>query len=346
MHARRAGCRRGAPDRQPVLIDAWRAAVADTAYGGPDCQPAVCSSTVRLPPPCPTCPACCDSPWLLRTYSLWADAQGSMQDSLRQTASGDLANFQLGFNDAFGGGLELERLLGGTHGGGKGARWGWTFGAFRSDFNTRWQIDLPTRFLLDHERVPITVVTTGINYHWPLPKWDVFLGPVIGGAFFNSGTYPDDSRGAGTFRVRFGNRFTCGANLGLDATVLRKSRRYWRRVHLWRQPRSRCYPWKMLGRDHRPGVPQACRQRGLHPRQRRSADREARIRLSLLGVDPDPHRGFDTRKRHPTLRHESVRDSRKQSSADAYPELSSARVRTLRRVAPSILNRRSSRRSR
>jgi hypothetical protein len=178
------------------------------------CKPAICSSTVRVPPPSPPC---CDSAWLLRGFALGAQAQGARQDGQVVTGSGQPAGFELGFGRGLGAGFELERRFSAWGNGGRTAGWGWTLGLWRADLATRWQIDFPSRFLLDHPRVPVTVATTGLNFHLPVQSWDLFIGPMIGFSRFNSGTYPDDSPGAGTLHANFKDTFTYGANLGFDA---------------------------------------------------------------------------------------------------------------------------------
>jgi hypothetical protein len=174
----------------------------------PLCKEAVCSTTVKLQPP----PPCCDSPWFLRGFGGFVSAQGSNQEGLLRDGSRQVGNFKLGFNEGLGFGLDLEKRLGAWRENG----WGWSFGLFRANLNTIWQLDTPQRWIRDDDRVSMLALTTGPNYHWRQPKWDVFVGPVIGYALFGDATYADNSATPGTFRASFDDSFAFGARAGFD----------------------------------------------------------------------------------------------------------------------------------
>ncbi len=184
---------------------------------GDNCKSSSCTSTVNIVKPPPPPPPCCDSPWLLRTYAGWVESQGSEQTGLVRLANGNVGAFKFGFNEGLGFGLELERLFAHEGQSWKDARWGWTFGLFRANVNTLWQVDITDRYWIrDKDRVPMLTLTTGFNYHWRGPKWDFFAGPVVGYAQFEDGTYADTSTKPGTFRANFDDNFTYGANVGFD----------------------------------------------------------------------------------------------------------------------------------
>lgn len=178
------------------------------------CKVAVCSTVVKAERPTP----CCEKPWFLRTYAGFVESQGSKQRGAIQTPDGS-GIFQFGFNEGLGFGVELERRFAHQSQPWNEGRWGWTFGLFRADLNTIWQLDTHDHWIRDKDRVPMLTVTTGLDYHWHGTKWDFHAGPVVGYAHFEDGTYADLSTKPETFRAQFEDRFVYGAKAGFDSFI-------------------------------------------------------------------------------------------------------------------------------
>ena len=177
------------------------------------CKPAECTTTVALKPPPPPC---CDSPWLLRAYGAFAQAEGSEEHGTLQSTYLGTGTYKFHFNQGVGFGFELERLF-------KNGNLGWTFGLFQADLDTLWVSDSysPTsspgeHWIFDHDRTPLRTLTTGLNFHVHHPAWDFFAGPVIGYATIGDITYADGSAHPGTTRASFDDSFVYGVNVGFD----------------------------------------------------------------------------------------------------------------------------------
>lgn len=179
------------------------------------CKEAKCSTTIHLAPP----PPCCVSPWFLRASSAYADAQGSEVTGSLTNRDGKRGPFKFDFNQGLGFGLGLERLFISNGGPWDEANWGWTLDLLRINLDTVWLFDPEGRWIRDEDRVPMTALMTGVNYHIRRKPWDFFLGPRIGFVRFEDGTYADATVKPGTVKASFDDSFAFGASLGFDRFV-------------------------------------------------------------------------------------------------------------------------------
>ena len=138
---------------------------------------ATCTSTVDLREPPPPIvkivpQLCCISPWFLRAWGGYVESQGSQASGLFRLHPDEVGTFQFGFNQGLAFGVEAERRLSGIGKQGElGPGWGWAFGLLYADLDNVWVFDSSRSWLMDNDRVPLLVATTGPSYHWQAKGW-------------------------------------------------------------------------------------------------------------------------------------------------------------------------------